>query len=230
VGDPEVGQARLAIRREKDVPGSDVSMDDPGGMGGRQGGGDIPDDPNSLLRRERRSALRLAREALRERGTRNVVEDEGGLAFADVEVADADDVWLVERLERFELATEPRSTSLIGDDDRMEALDGHFVAGPRVERAPDFGRSARSDGLDQPISGKEHGLGHDSRVAQASSEGPRSTLRRGFRTATKPAVASDRRRRRVRPRARRDAARAAGWSWPCHRWAASVSPSSTSGP
>jgi hypothetical protein len=134
----------------------------------------------TALRRERRSALRLARDALRERGTRNVVEDEGGLAFADVEVADADDVRLVERLERFELATEPRSTSLIGDDDRMEALDGHFVAGPRVERAPDFGRSARSDGFDQPISGKEHGLGHDSRVRTSLFGGPTKHAPKGF--------------------------------------------------
>src|SRR2546430_1034140 len=50
--DPEVGDGRIAVRVEQDVPGLDVTMHDANGMGRRQRARALKPDPRRFRRRE----------------------------------------------------------------------------------------------------------------------------------------------------------------------------------
>ena len=87
-GDPEVGHLDPAVLGEEDVPGLDVAMDDPPGVGGGQRAGDLGRDPGHLGRRERTGPPEERREVL----PVDVVHDDERPGGIGPEVVDGDDV------------------------------------------------------------------------------------------------------------------------------------------
>ena len=97
-----------------------------------------------------------------------------------MEIADADDVRLVERAERVELAPKTAPPGVIGDDERMEALDGDGFAGRFVNGSPDVGRTAAAGALEQPVAIEQDRFRHGAMVADGSGQPAKACLALAF--------------------------------------------------
>src|SRR5258706_2679315 len=140
-------------------------MDDAGGMGGGQGGGDVSGDRDGLRGLERWTSG----QAVRQRTTGDVVEDDRRFVPGDLQGANVDDVRFVEGPKRLELALQTGSAGFVGDDDRVEALDRDLLARLRVERPPDLRRSAATGWLEKLVPAEQHGLRHRFMVTAAKT-------------------------------------------------------------
>ena len=121
-----------------------------------------------------------ARETGRERGARDVVEDQRPVVVGQLEVADPDDVRLVEIPQGAELAQEPLPAELVREDERVEALDRDDVAGALVGRSPDLGRTARAERLVEPVSTEQDSLRHGPSLDPNASNGGMGRSVRGL--------------------------------------------------
>ena len=175
VGDAEVGQPGAAGRQE-DVAGGDIPMDDAGGMCGRERRRHVADDCDRGLGRHRSVAgFASFRQRLGKRWAVDVIEDQGGFPIADLQIPDANDMRLVERPKRVELALQSAPAGLVGEHHGVEALDGDLVAGLLVDRPPDLGGAAGARGRDEPVAIEQDGLGHARIVPKPAS---RRSIRR----------------------------------------------------
>ena len=179
MGDPEVRQPGRAVGRQEDVAGLHVAVDDPGLVGRGEGGCDVRRNGDGFGFGHRRTVG----QAGGERRAGDVVEDQCGLVVGDVEVADADDVRVMERLERPKLTFEPPPSVLRTEHDGMQPLEGDLLAGLLVDRAPDLGRPAGPGGREQAVAAEQHGVSHAAEAAligeRTAGTGAGVSLRRG---------------------------------------------------
>ena len=146
-GDPEVGDLHAAVAREHDVAGLHVAVDDPPGVGGRQGAGDLRGDPGGLARRERPVPAHDRGQVL----PVDELHDDERAVLVLAEVVDGHDVGMVERGGGERLLAEARAEVRIATVLGAEDLDRDVAIELGVVGAVDAGHAPLPEELHQPI-------------------------------------------------------------------------------
>ena len=121
--------AERALHVQQDVLRLDVAVHDPGGVRGGQPVGDVRDDRDRGLRGE----PALAVEAGAQIGAAYEVHDEREVVAVDDEVADADDLGVVQAEQRGALLDEAADEFLVGREVLAQQLDGDGPFGPLAQ-------------------------------------------------------------------------------------------------
>jgi len=131
LSDAEIGQASPAVGPDQDVGRLDVAMDDSRVV-------DVADRIEQLAREDRRIPIRILRspQAIGERATRDVLQDEIGPCAVNTEVKDADQMRMRETRRQPRLALEASDIALIEREDVGEHLDRHIALKSRIRGQP----------------------------------------------------------------------------------------------
>jgi hypothetical protein len=150
VGDPEVGEQRLAVAGHEHVLGLDVAVQHPGPVRGLHGAGELHPVVEHPVDRQRPAAAQL----VGERAVPDVLHREERRAVrGDPAVVDRDDVRVVrQRAERHLLTLEPRERLRVAVR-REQQLDGDGLPQREPRRAVDDGEAAAPDLLLGAVAG-----------------------------------------------------------------------------
>jgi hypothetical protein len=154
----EVENLHRSVRRDLDVRGLQVAVDDPLFMRDFEGLGDLPRDIQHLS--ERKSAallmqIRRVRERVCERGALDELENQEANVVGFLEAVDRADVGMVERREHSRFAFEARQSIGMPGERRWQNLDGDIAPELRIVRTVDFAHAARAEQRVQAIPAKQ---------------------------------------------------------------------------
>ena len=165
-GDAEVGDLHRAVRADEDVRRLDVAVDEPGGVGEAEGGGDLAGDLGRLLRRE----VAVGAQDVGERAPVDVLhgDEVGRGVLAPVE--HVDDVRVVEVGGRLGLAAEALDEVGVDGELGEQHLDRHLAIEQAVVAEEHVGHPAAPDALQQLVAIVDDRVGRECRPTSAIGE------------------------------------------------------------
>ena len=169
-GDPEVGDLDAAVGRDEHVARLHVAVDDPAGVRGGEGVGDLRGQARRLAGRERAVAGEERRDVL----AVHELHDDVRAVGVGAEVVDADDVRVAQGRGGLGLLPEPRDEGRIAAVLGVEDLDRDLAAQLGVGGTVDRRHAALAQELDEPIPAAEHVA---ERCHSSVSPCPRSSAR-----------------------------------------------------
>ena len=140
-GNPEVRNEDSAVRRQQDVGGLDVAMDDPAAMRGVERVSDLGEDHNGLPRFERAVLV----EVLAQRRPVHELHDDRLDVAVGAGVEDRHDPRMREPGRGHRLAPEPLDERVVGGEMRMQQLHRHLAGEGLVSGLPDLRHAAGGD-------------------------------------------------------------------------------------
>ena len=146
LGQAEVEDLDLTLRRDLDVGGLEIAMDDALRVCRIERVGNLAGQPHRLAHRHR-----PARDDVGERVALDQLEHQGANAVNVFDPVERRDVRMIERSEQPRLSIEPRQSIRIERRRGGEDLDRHIAAEPRIARAIDLAHSPGSDGADDLV-------------------------------------------------------------------------------
>ena len=138
-GQPEVQHLDLPLRRELDVAGLQVAVDDPLSVRRFQGLRDLTADPQSFFERDR-----AAREPLRQRLSLDELQHEEARSARLFETVDRRDVRVIDGRQGARFALEPGQVLRVPRQRVGQNLDRHVAAQTGVSRALDLPHPSRA--------------------------------------------------------------------------------------
>jgi hypothetical protein len=146
LGDAEVEQLDLPVRRDPDVARLEVAVHDALGVHVSHGPGNRPQQPERLAGRQ----PAVAGQSVRQRLAADVFQDQAGPALEIDQLEQLDDVGVVESLLDARLvvdAGQPAGLDLGGGED----LDGHHLTGRQVRGPVDFAHPTGAEEVGETV-------------------------------------------------------------------------------
>jgi hypothetical protein len=140
LGEPEVEDLHDALRRDLDVGGLEIPVDDAFLVSGVERVGDLPGNRERVANGKRPSG-----HAIRERVPLDELEYEGERAGVFLHPVDRADVWMIQRGEQARLALEARDPLGMGREGLGEDLDRDIAPEPRIARAINLSHAAAAE-------------------------------------------------------------------------------------
>ena len=163
-GDPEIDQVDRPVIVDQDVAGLDIAMDDPVVVRDGERVGDDAGDRDRLARGQR-----TAGDAFVERPALDEVHDQRRRVRVLDQLARPDDRRVVHRAHGDRFAFQPGPGRRIGDDVRVQSLDGHDLARPLVPRTPDRRHAPARVPVEQSVATGDEVLVHPPSTLHARS-------------------------------------------------------------
>ena len=146
-GDAEIGDLHRPVRADEDVGRLDVSVDEPGGVGETEGGGDFAGDLGGLLRVE----VAVGPQDVGQRAPVDVLHGDEVRRGVLAPIEHVDDVRVVEVGRCLGFAAEALDEVRVDGELREQHLDRHLAIEQAVVADEDVGHPATPDALDQLV-------------------------------------------------------------------------------